>query len=145
VIDFRHDKMKMLLRAKDILRSVTRKPIGVVINRLSSRIRNSYYTVAYTEEMIADDTSSVQKYGASNGSGNGHDATPPVAAPMGSSANYGGYSVPLTPGGRPASSTRVMQPDATIRPMDFPAMQPNPNPPSPFPSPRRMDMTPPKP
>jgi len=128
-----------LLRARDILRSVTQKPVGVVINYLSRKRRNPYYAAAYTAEATADKHVPVQKY-ASNG--NGHDATAngqkvePVGPASANNPAYSAFGVPPSPG-------RSVSP-SPAKPMDFPVMQPNPNPPSPFPGPRRVDMTPPQ-
>lgn len=144
VVDSRHDKVAVLLRAKAILRSLTDTPIGVVMNRLSRRRRNPYFAVAFAEDAAFDATAPGPKYtrhGDTHGDtrGNGHNGTngqrpePVVAAPSPSSPNH--YGAPVGPGPiRPISSM----------PMDFPVMQPNPNPPSPFPAPRRMDIAPPQ-
>jgi len=144
VVDSRHDKVAVLLRAKAILRSLTDTPIGVVMNRLSRRRRNPYFAVAFAEDAAFDAAAPGPKYtrhGATHGDtrGNGHNGTngqrpePVVAAPSPSSPNH--YGAPVGPGPiRPISSM----------PMDFPVMQPNPNPPSPFPAPRRMDIAPPQ-
>jgi len=43
VVDSRHSKLPMLLRAKEILVSWTHKPTGVVLNRFPSRRYNRYY------------------------------------------------------------------------------------------------------
>src|SRR5437588_5421460 len=123
VVDARHDKIALLLRAKAVLRSLTHTPVGIILNQVSQRKRKPYYAVAY-----AEDTASMlsgQKY-----SSNGYDVTNgrSDAAPSPSTPNqFATSSLP----GRPV-------------PMDLPVMQANPNPPSPFPSPRRMDITPPQ-
>ena len=136
VVDARHDKVPLLLRAKGVLTSLTSTPIGVVMNRVAQRKRNPYYAMAYNADNVTETPSSKQnsQYNANgNGNGNGVSNGRPeqtVNAP-GSSPNF--YGVAPTPG----------RPGAAL-PMDFPLMQPNPNPPSPFPSPRRMDMTPPQ-
>lgn len=135
VVDARHDKVPLLLRAKGIVRSLTNTPMGVIMNRLSQRKRNPYYAMGYSEEHVEKTIATQRKpmvNGNGNGNGSGYDI--PNGRPeqtvvaTGSSPNlYGGSATP----GRPA-------------PMEFPMMQPNPNPPSPFPSPRRMDMMPPQ-
>jgi len=134
VVDARHDKVPLLLRAKGVLTSLTSTPIGVVMNRVARRKRNPYYAMAYNEGNATETTSTKQNsLYSGNGNGNGVSNGRPeqtVSAP-GSSPNF--YGVAPSPG-RPG----------VAQPMDFPVMQPNPNPPSPFPSPRRMDMTPPQ-
>ena len=126
VVDARHDKIALLLRAKAVLRSLTHTPVGIILNQVSQRKRNPYYAVAY-----AEDTASMlsgQKY-----SSNGYDVT------NGRSEQAGAAPSPSTPNQFATSSL----PGRPV-PMDLPVMQPNPNPPSPFPSPRRMDITPPQ-
>lgn len=140
VVDSRHDKVAVLLRAKAILRSLTDTPIGVVMNRLSRRRRNPYFAVAFAEDAAFDAAAPGPKYTRHGDTrGNGHNGTngqrpePVVATPSPSSPNH--YGAPVGPGPiRPISSM----------PMDFPVMQPNPNPPSPFPAPHRMDIAPPQ-
>jgi hypothetical protein len=43
VVDARHDRLPVLLRAKEILRASTAAPVGVVMNCLQQRGRNRYY------------------------------------------------------------------------------------------------------
>ena len=134
VVDARHDKVALLLRAKDVLKSLTHTPIGVIMNRASQRKRNPYYAMAYTDESVMETTALKQK-STVNGNGNGSVYENGRPDQTGSATEFSSnlYGTPATPG-RPTS----------MMPMDFPVMQPNPNPPSPFPSPRRMDMTPPQ-
>jgi capsular exopolysaccharide synthesis family protein len=126
VVDARHNKIALLLRAKAVLRSLTHTPVGIILNQVSHRKRNPYYAVAY-----AEDTASMlsgQKY-----SSNGYDVTNGRSEQAGAApgpSTLSQYATSALPG-RPV-------------PMDLPVMQPNPNPPSPFPSPRRMDITPPQ-
>src|SRR2546421_3774372 len=127
VVDARHDKIALLLRAKAVLRSLTHTPVGVILNQLAQPKRNPYYAVVYAEDTANEGMLSRQKYSSSS---NGHDVRPEQAAAAAGPSTpnqYGASSMP----GRPI-------------PMDLPLMQPNPNPPSPFPTPRRMDMTPPQ-
>jgi len=138
VVDNRHDKLALLLRTKDVLRSVTEKPIGVIINRLSRRKRNPYYTAAVIPDVNADKEVIAQTHASNghNGNGNSNDqkpeqvmATPmaPMApiAPVSNPSPLSGYAVPPSPN------------RGTTSLMDFSTMQSNnPNPPSPFPSPR---------
>jgi capsular exopolysaccharide synthesis family protein len=132
VVDFRYDKIKLLLRARDILRSVAQKPMGVIINHMPMQKRNPFYTVTYTPDEAATNYAGAQTYSSN---GNGHDTGNGQRLEPSSSPNYNAFSVPSSPS-RPTP--------APAMPMDFPVMQPNPNPPSTFPSPRRMDMTPPQ-
>jgi capsular exopolysaccharide synthesis family protein len=125
VVDARHDKIALLLRAKAVLRSLTHTPIGVILNKLSPSKRNPYYAMAYAEDSANEGIPSGQKY-----SSNGHDVGPEQVA------NVPGPSIP----NQFSASSMSGRP----MPMDLPLMQPNLNPPSPFPSPRRMDMTPPQ-
>lgn len=46
VLDFRHDKLKILLRAKEMLSSLTHTPSGAILNRMPPRKRNSYFVSA---------------------------------------------------------------------------------------------------
>ncbi|HYT35129.1 MAG TPA: AAA family ATPase [Ktedonobacteraceae bacterium] len=141
VVDARHDKVSVLLRARAILKSLTNTPVGVVMNRLRQKRHNPYYAVAFTEDMAAETPASGPKYtrfADTHANGNGHNGAngqrpePVVAAPGSSSPNM--YGAPAGSVARPVS----------VMPMGLPVMQPNPNPPSPFPAPRRMDMAPPQ-
>ena len=127
VVDARHDKIALLLRAKAVLRSLTHTPVGVILNQLPQLKRNPYYAVVYAEDTANEGILSGQKYSSNS---NGHDVRPEQAAASTSPSTPNQYAASSMPG-RPV-------------PMDLPLMQPNPNPPSPFPSPRRMDMTPPQ-
>ena len=131
VVDARHDKVPLLLRAKGVLTSLTSTPIGVVMNRVAQRKRNPYYAMSYNAEGVVEATSAKQNgvyMSNGNGTANGRSEQAVNASPA---SNM--YGVPASPGRQGVGM-----------PMDFPVMQPNPNPPSPFPSPRRMDMTPPQ-
>ncbi|GAC1381656.1 MAG: hypothetical protein NVSMB33_08520 [Ktedonobacteraceae bacterium] len=142
VVDNRHDKLAMLLRTKDVLRSVTEKPIGVIINRLSRKKRNPYYTAAVVPDANAEKTVVASTYtsnghngngnGKSNGNGQKLDQIAASPSPMVNPSSLSGYAVPSAPNRAPASL------------MDFSSVQSNPNPPSPFPSTRRMDGVPPQ-
>jgi capsular exopolysaccharide synthesis family protein len=79
IVDARHDRLPLLLRAKAIVQSLTHTPIGVVMNRFPGSPRNSYFVTAYPT-----------------------DATTPknrmVLGPDGKGAQEGvSPSVPLTP------------------------------------------------
>jgi capsular exopolysaccharide synthesis family protein len=43
VVDSKHSKFSLLLRAKEILTSLTHKPVGVILNRFPVHRHNSYY------------------------------------------------------------------------------------------------------
>ena len=147
VIDARKDKLKVLLRAKDVLHSLTQAPSGVILNRLPRQKRNAYYVTAYPVHKAEASTSVPVVSNGHNGNGSGSsgpvydDASVVNRGPMPSPAFFPAASVPMSPG-RTMTSTRNMQPDPGMMPMDLPTMQPNP--PSPFPTARRGDMTPPK-
>lgn len=153
VIDARKDKLKILLRAKDVLHSLAQAPSGVILNRLPRQKRNAYYVTAYpAHNAKALTPASAPVAGNSykgNGNGNGSngqgydDAGTVNRGPQSSPAFFPAASVPPSPG-RMISSTRNMQPDPGVMPMpmDFPTMQPNP--PSPFPTTRRGDKIPPQ-
>ncbi len=143
VIDARKDKLKVLLRAKDVLHSLAKAPAGVILNRLPRQKRNAYYVTAYAAhkvETLAPATSNGHNGNGSNG--HAYDDTGTVNRnPISSAGFFPAASVPLSPG-RTMASTRNMQPDPGTMPMDYPTMQPNL--PSPFPTTRRGDMTPPQ-
>jgi capsular exopolysaccharide synthesis family protein len=46
VVDARHDRLPLLLRAKEVLNSSTYVPVGVVMNRFRQRRHNHYYMTA---------------------------------------------------------------------------------------------------
>jgi tyrosine-protein kinase len=156
VIDARKDKLKVLLRAKDVLHSLAQAPAGVILNRLPRQKRNAYYVTAYpahNAKTLSPSSNFVVGNGhkgnsGSNGNGsNGlvnDNAGTMTRGPQSSPLFFPAASVPPSPG-RMISSTRNMQPDPGMMPMpmDLPTMQPNP--PSPFPTTRRGDMMPPQP
>jgi capsular exopolysaccharide synthesis family protein len=137
VVDNRHDKLALLLRTKDVLRSVTEKPIGVIINRLLQRKRNPYYTAAVIPDVNADKEVTPHTHASNghNGNGNGPNAEQVMAAPIAPIA-----LAPIAPVSNPSSLSGYAVPASpnrgTTSLMDFSTMQPNPNPPLPFPSPR---------
>lgn len=47
VVDSQHDRLPLLLRAKEIVNSLTHTPAGVVMNRFPHGRRNSYFAAAY--------------------------------------------------------------------------------------------------
>jgi Mrp family chromosome partitioning ATPase len=68
VVDVRHEKLPQLLRTKELL-SLVRTPVGVVMNRLSSRGRNSYYASAISSRKDNGDVVTIPTH---NGNGNGN-------------------------------------------------------------------------
>ncbi len=109
---------------------MTEKPIGVIINRLSRRKRNPYYTAAVIPDVNADKEVTPHTHASNGHNGNGQKpeqvAAAPMApiAPVGNSSSLSGYAVPPSPN------------RGTTSLMDFSTMQSNPNSSSPFPSPR---------
>lgn len=47
VVDARHERLPLLLRASELLKSLTHTPAGIIMNRLALRRRNHYYATAY--------------------------------------------------------------------------------------------------
>ncbi len=71
VIDARHEKVPFLLRAKDLLESLTHTPAGIIMNRLG-RAKNHYYATAYSRSAAPDGWVPLQAYltnGSQTGSG----------------------------------------------------------------------------
>lgn len=54
VLDSRHDKLKILLRAKEMLSSLTHTPSGAILNRTPRRKRNSYFVSATPGDMPSE-------------------------------------------------------------------------------------------
>jgi len=69
VVDSRHDKIKILLRAKEMLSSLTHTPAGVILNRLPHRKRNNYFASASPVDATAEKLVRIATP-ASNGNGN---------------------------------------------------------------------------
>jgi polysaccharide biosynthesis transport protein len=131
VVDGGNDKLKLLLRAKAVLMTLTHTSIGVVMNRMPPRKRNAYYAVTYVEEGAYNVVPAVQ---GAMANGSNHGIT--NGQPVGQTYAISGASTPNSYGMAPARPAAL--------PMDFPVMQPNPNPASPFPAQRRMDSIPPQ-
>ena len=120
VIDARNDKLPVLLRAKDILHSLTQKPVGVVLNRMPRQRRNYYYATAYGRKAAGVDMPPVQVYPAiGNGNGNAQWLEPVVAVPLPRPPAPHLAINPPTPGGFIAGPFAPYSVDATIS-------QPNP-------------------
>lgn len=147
VVNARKDKLKVLLRAKDVLHSLAQVPAGVILNRLPRQKRNPYYVTAYPTKKVNNNVASIVGNGyGGNGNGNGvngqaYDDAAVNRGPISSPGYFPAAQVPPSPG-RTLTSTRNMQSESGLSPMDFPTMQPNP--PSPFPTNRRGDVNPPQ-
>jgi capsular exopolysaccharide synthesis family protein len=149
VIDAQHDKLPVLLHAKDILHSLAEKPTGVVLNRLPRQRRDYYYATAYERKAPVVDAPLAQAYPArDNGNGNGTmqrlepvlvaplprpptpqsitvpPLDPTMTAPLPRPPTPQSPSVPLTPGGRAGATPSAYPGDASMT---------MPNPPSPRP------------
>jgi capsular exopolysaccharide synthesis family protein len=86
VLDSRHDKLKILLRAKDMLSSLTHTPSGVILNRMPRRKHNSYFVSAPpadipSEQVVSKQTYSLQGNSNGNASQNGGSWEKVAAAP----------------------------------------------------------------
>ena len=112
VVDVRHDKMALLLRAKELLAALAKVPSGVVMNRVSRRKRNNFYAtapvvnVAEKVEMLAP---------AQNHNGNGHNGSNGqqadammVEMPVVRTSQPPMGTMPLTPATRAASAPGPM-------------------------------------
>jgi succinoglycan biosynthesis transport protein ExoP len=148
VVDAKHEKMPQLLRARELLYSLTHRPTGVVMNRLARRHRNVYYASAYPAIAAPERPVAVQVYADS---GNGQRPEPVVMMPvMRASPSIpmpSAMSSPSPSGMLPSPVMRGMPPD---RPGESPMMPPQyPVTPSQNISPRlasrRVDINPPPP
>jgi capsular exopolysaccharide synthesis family protein len=112
VVDVRHDKMALLLRAKELLGTLAKVPAGVVMNRAPKRKRNRFYATAPVVNVAekAETPTPVQ-----NHYGNGHngsnaqksDALVTEASAVRTSPPVMN-TIPLTPAARPASAPASM-------------------------------------
>ncbi len=99
VLDLRHAKLPVLNRTKELLKSLTHTPAGVVMNRMSGRGRkNQYYATAFPAQdgvepkplaMVeaAGGTGNGYAVGVSTGSGQLGAPMVPVSAPPGGFGN----------------------------------------------------------
>jgi capsular exopolysaccharide synthesis family protein len=72
ILDSRHDKLKLLLRMKEMLSSLAHTPSGVILNRMPRRKRNSYFASVASSDSTPEKMVPVSTYtGANNGNGNG--------------------------------------------------------------------------
>jgi polysaccharide biosynthesis transport protein len=79
VVDAKHEKMPQLLRARELLYSLTHRPTGVVMNRLARRRRNVYYATSYPAIAAPERPVAVQVYADG---GNGQRPEPVVMMPV---------------------------------------------------------------
>lgn len=116
VVDVRHSKVPLLLRAKELLSKLAKTPSGLIMNRASKRKRNNFYATA---SVIDSDAKIETPASVHNHNGNGHDSSngqkqewvvaevPAIRTATPAPSSLSG-SVPLTPGGRPAPNSGPM-------------------------------------
>ncbi len=145
VLDCRHDKLPLLLRAREILTSLTDTPVGVVLNHMPKRKQNRYYASArQVDTSIERRTPAPMHVGNGNGngkhSGSGELVEQMVAFPLippspaiQVSTSLPGAIVPGRP--NPTAGSKNPEPPQSMPPI----------PPSPRPGyrPRRDDVSPP--
>ncbi len=157
VLDSRHDKLKLILRMKEMLSSLTHTPSGVILNRMPRRKRNSYFASATP----SDSDSTPEKLtpvsihaGSSNGNGNvsGYERRGETVTTIDS--NFPPINVINTPT-KTSAPTMLVSPPAPANgmamPPEFPTYPPSPmpktdanvhpNPPSPRSALHRVDMS----
>lgn len=130
VVDVRHDKMPLLLRAKELLNALAKMPSGVVMNRAPKRNRNKYYATAPVVNMEAKPEAliAVQNH---NGNGQKSDALiVDMAAVRTSTPPPIMGNVSPTPGGRPSMVPVSMPMDqqtsgSLLRPLSSPGNIPD--------------------
>ena len=98
VVDARHERLSLLLRAKEILNSLAHVPAGVVLNRFSQRRRKGYYALAYPGSAALEEGRSAQaNTGSDDASVNGHNPGPVVPALDARSSQAAHSSLPGIP------------------------------------------------
>ena len=148
VLDSRHDRLPLLLRAKEVLISTTATPVGIILNRLPRRKSNHYYASATPVAPVVEPQVTVSTHNG-NGAGNGQSleqmGAPFIAIPPSPSApTRNKDTMPPLPGvpnspAAPGSVARVM-PSEPPTVMD--SMRTVPNPKTPSSLQRRVDMSP---
>jgi len=139
IVDFRHDKVGLLMRAREIVTSLTHARAGIVLNRLPRRRRNSYFATALPGSTATEQWVSVPTR-AGNGHSNGKSDTssgqkpePAIASSVVAAAPIS--VVPPTPSVIPMTPNRqgpgVIPPDSMLMSADAPIKQSTPPPPSP--------------
>ncbi len=152
VIDARHEKLPLLLRAKELLSSLTHTPAGIIMNRLATKRGSHYYASAYLGDAAAERWIPIQAH-VSNGAGIRH-ADPvfdiaPVPSPNTPMLPAQSNMQPLPgPSGifSPNRPALPSLPGIVPQPLnDIAKMQQNAPAPSPRPAPNAGIMTPPMP
>jgi Mrp family chromosome partitioning ATPase/capsular polysaccharide biosynthesis protein len=117
VLDSRHDKLKLILRAKEMLSSLIHTPSGVILNRMPRRKRNSYFASTASSDSAPEKRMPVTTYAiASNGHGNGysvvsnHERRGAQLAPMNSIAQPVQLSAPVNAMSMPPEFSMYQQP-----------------------------------
>jgi succinoglycan biosynthesis transport protein ExoP len=113
VVDARRDKVRQLLRVKDILCSLTQTPVGVIMNRLPKQRRNNYFVTAYSAKAPTEKRKP-DYANASNGNGNG----------VSNGQNEVLSLLDVSP--------KPQMPVSPVSQMPMPPVPPNPMPPTPF-------------
>jgi capsular exopolysaccharide synthesis family protein len=112
VVDVRHDKMALLLRAKELLGTLARVPSGVVMNRAPKRKRNRFYATAPVVNVAekAETQAPVQNhYGNGHNGSNGQKSDALVTEASGVRTSPPVMNtIPLTPAMRAASAPASM-------------------------------------
>ena len=98
VVDVRHERLSLLLRARDLLSSLTHVPAGVIMNYLVPRSRNQYFATAYPGSSASEKWISLQRH-TSDGSEahNGQRPEPGIAMPMTKTPAPAPYNPPSSP------------------------------------------------
>ncbi len=159
VVDARYDKMPLLLRAKEILSSLSNKPAGIILNRLPSRQKDRYFVAAYPGSAAGEKWVPPVEVYESIANGNGNRNSLEVVA--GSQQTDMDTIMLITPPSLPVPQqvVRTSTPpsfvvNAPARPAPVPRaqsqelggnplLQQQPSTPSSRPAARRMDMAPP--
>jgi Mrp family chromosome partitioning ATPase len=170
VIDARHEKLPILMRATDLLKSLAHTSTGLIMNRLSRRKNNPYYATAatvastYHENEASEQWIPAQSVQTYSSNGNGQKLEPvvvpmmptiapspsPVAAPSSVTPSLAPGNPPMMPA-PPNIAPSPIPPAASSIPMKTPANSPNGGPmmqmipPPLLQRPRRVEMTPPPP
>lgn len=158
VLDSRHDKLKLILRVKEMLASLTHTPSGVILNHMPRRKRNSYFASATPSNSAPENRMPASAYvNTSNGNGignvSGFERRGEMVAAINSSAiPMNGMDIPAKANTPPVP----MQPPAPVNGMSIhpePSMYPPspnaapngyPNSMSPRPLPQRLDVSKPR-
>jgi len=104
VVDARHEKLPLLLRTKELLKSLTRTPAGIIMNRVARSKHNNYYASAYLGN------------GTAMGTAGAADIWVPVQTPLINMASPEQSGMPLLP----AQSSVSSMPQQGGMPMGMP-------------------------